>query len=82
LSVLASFADLDEFLNQPSTTAVEACRKINDLLPRFRMDKDFPSMNFTQLMTSVRGTCDNIVALAVFNMRALGILVTFEFTPK
>jgi hypothetical protein len=79
---LASFADLEDFLNKPATSAVEACRRINDLLPRFRMDKDFPPMNFTQLMASARGTCDNLAAMAVFSMRALGIPVTFELTPK
>jgi hypothetical protein len=79
---LASFANLDTELNKPSMTAVEACCKINDLLPRFRMDKDFPRMNFSQLMASTRGTCDNMSSLAAFSMRALGIPVTSEFTPK
>ena len=40
---LASFADpYREFLKNPSTTSVAACQKINTLLPRFRMDIDFP----------------------------------------
>ncbi|MDR1339457.1 MAG: transglutaminase-like domain-containing protein [Prevotellaceae bacterium] len=78
---LASFADLDSVLNKPATTSVEACGIINSLLPRFRTDKDFPPMNFSQLMTSARGMCDDMAALAVFSMRALGIPVTFDFTP-
>ncbi|MGV8139572.1 MAG: hypothetical protein AB2L20_30705 [Mangrovibacterium sp.] len=40
--VLASFADLDTVLNKPETTAVDACGVVNRLLPRFRVDKDFP----------------------------------------
>jgi hypothetical protein len=79
---LASFADLNTELNKPAMTAVEACCKINGLLPRFRMDKDFPVMNFSQLMSSTRGTCDNMSSLSVFSMRALGIPVTSEFTPR
>ncbi|MDR1340495.1 MAG: transglutaminase-like domain-containing protein [Prevotellaceae bacterium] len=79
---LASFADLDSVLNKPATTSVEACRIINSLLPRFRIDNDFPSMNFSQLMASARGTCDDMVTIAVFSMRALGIPVTFDFTPR
>jgi hypothetical protein len=79
---LASFADLNTELNKPAMTAVEACCKINVLLPQFRMDKDFPCMNFSQLMSSARGTCDNMSSLTVFSMRALGIPVTSEFTPR
>ncbi|MDR1524950.1 MAG: transglutaminase-like domain-containing protein [Tannerella sp.] len=78
---LASFADLDTELNEPTMTAIEACCKVNDLLPQFRIDKDFPVMNFSQLMSSARGTCDNMSSLTVFSMRALGIPVTSEFTP-
>lgn len=55
--VLASFADVDNMLKEDSTlTAVEACSRVNDILPRFRMDKDFSNMNFTQLMTTTKGT--------------------------
>ncbi|MDR1341507.1 MAG: hypothetical protein LBK58_15870 [Prevotellaceae bacterium] len=79
---LAGFADLDSVLNKPATTSVEACRIVNSLLPRFRIDNDFPSMNFSQLMASTRGSCDNMATLAVFSMRALGIPVTFDFTPR
>jgi hypothetical protein len=79
---LASFADLDSVLNKPTTTSVEACCIVNNLLPGFRADKDFPSMNFSQLMASTRGMCDDMTALAVFSMRALGIPVTFDFTPR
>ncbi|MDR0574015.1 MAG: transglutaminase-like domain-containing protein [Tannerella sp.] len=79
---LASFADLDTVLNKPGTTTVEACGIVNSLLPRFKMDKDFPAMNFSQLMTSARGTCGDMSMLAVFSMRALGIPVTSEYTPR
>ena len=79
---LASFADLyTSFINDTTgITAVEACNKINDVLPRFRMDKDFPSMSYSQLMASTRGLCDHMATLAIFAMRGLGIPVTFEFT--
>jgi hypothetical protein len=79
---LASFADLDTVLNKPETTSVEACSIINSLLPRFRIDSDFPSMNFSQLMTTARGRCDNAAMLAIFSMRALGVPVTMEYTPR
>ncbi|MDR1339147.1 MAG: transglutaminase-like domain-containing protein [Prevotellaceae bacterium] len=79
---LAGFADLDSVLNKPATTSAEACRIVNNLLPRFRIDNDFPPMNFSQLMASAKGTCDGMAALAVFSMRALGIPVTFDFTPR
>ncbi|MGV8139571.1 MAG: hypothetical protein AB2L20_30700 [Mangrovibacterium sp.] len=39
-------------------------------------------MNYSQLMASARGPCDNMAALAAFSMRALGIPVTIEFTPR
>lgn len=81
--VLASFADIDNLLKEDSTmTAVEACGRVNDILPRFRMDKDFSNMSFTQLMATTRGTCDSYTALATFVMRGLGIPVTIDFTPQ
>ena len=79
---LASFADpYNFFIENPSTTTVEACTRINSLLPRFRIDKDFPAMSFSQLMASSRGDCDEMSALGVFAMRALGIPVSIDFTP-
>lgn len=81
--VLASFADINKSLKEDSTmTAVEACRKVNALLPRFRLDKDFSNMSFTQLMATTRGMCDSQAALTAFVMRALGIPVTIDFTPQ
>ena len=81
--VLASFADLNYSLKEDSAvTAVEACTRVNDILPRFRMDKDFSNMSFTQLMATTRGTCDSQASLAIFVMRGLGIPVTFDFTPQ
>jgi hypothetical protein len=78
---LASFADLNQsFREDSSITAVEACSRVNALLPKFKMDKDFPPMNYSQLMATTRGTCDAMAALAVFSMRALGIPVTVDYT--
>ncbi|MDR2038949.1 MAG: discoidin domain-containing protein [Bacteroidales bacterium] len=81
--VLASFADLYKSLIKDTTvTAVEACSRLNDLLPRFRLDKDFPPMSYSQLMASTRGSCDRSSVLAVFAMRGLGIPVIWDFTPR
>jgi hypothetical protein len=80
---LAGFADLyKSFREDPSITVVDACGRLNSQLPRFRIDKDFPQMNYSQLMTTTRGGCDEMAALAIFAMRALGIPVTRDFTPK
>ena len=81
--VLASFADIyKEMREDPAMTTVQACRKANRRLPRFRLDKDFPNMNYSQLMASTRGMCDSWATLAIFVMRGLGIPVTFDYTPK
>lgn len=81
--VLASFADINNTLKEDSTiTAVEACSKVNAILPRFRLDKDFSNMSFTQLMATTRGMCDSQTTLAAFVMRGLGIPVTIDFTPQ
>lgn len=81
--VLASFADINNSLKEDSTiTAVEACSKVNDILPRFRIDKDFSEMSYTQLMATTRGTCDSQAALTAFVMRGLGAPVTIDFTPQ
>ena len=81
--VLASFADVyKSFLSDSTITAVQACSKVNALLPRFKMDKDYPSMSYSQLMATSRGICDRMAELAVFAMRGLGIPVTYDFTPK
>ena len=80
--VLASFADINKALIEDSLmTSVEACCRVNQLLPRFRLDPDFPTMSYTQLMASTRGQCDSETALAAFVMRGLGIPVTIDFTP-
>jgi len=80
--ILTSFADINKAIKEDSTlTAVEACAKVNDKLPRFRLDKDFSNMSFTQLMATTRGMCDSQATLAAFVMRALGIPVTIDFTP-
>lgn len=82
--VLASFADLYESFREDTTgiTSVQACCRVNDMLPRFRMDKDFPDMSYTQLMATTRSTCDGMAALTIFAMRGLGIPVTLDYTPK
>ncbi|KAA6321797.1 hypothetical protein EZS27_028591, partial [termite gut metagenome] len=81
--VLASYADpYNDFLKDSTITAVEACSKVNKILPRFRLDGDYPSMNYSMLMASTRGTCNEMAALAIFVMRALGIPVTWDYTPK
>jgi hypothetical protein len=41
-----------------------------------------PEMNYSMIMTTTRGMCDEMSALAVFAMRALGIPVTQDYTPK
>ena len=80
--VLASFADLyKSFRKDTAITAVEACSQVNDKLPRFRIDKDFPTMSFSQLMSTTRGVCDHQSAFAVFVMRGLGVPVTCDYTP-
>lgn len=78
--VLAGFADLYKSFREDTTiTSVEACCKVNDRLPRFKLDKDFPSMSYSQLMTSSRGMCDHMTSFAIFAMRGLGIPVTYDF---
>jgi len=79
---LACFADLySSFRNDTADiTPIEACCRVNDLLPRFRLDKDFPHMSFSQIIASTRGTCVNMAHLAIFAMRGLGIPVTFDLT--
>ncbi|GHT61513.1 hypothetical protein AGMMS50239_12590 [Bacteroidia bacterium] len=80
---LASFADpYRDFLKDASMTSVNACIKINSLLPRFNLIEDFPAMTYSQLMASAKGYYDNRTALAIFSMRALGIPVTFDITLR
>jgi len=79
---LASFNDLNlSFKKDSIISPVKACIQVNSKLPRIRIDKDFPPMNFSQLMASTRGDCGEMAALAVFSMRALGIPVTVDYTP-
>jgi hypothetical protein len=80
---LATYADAYEsFTKDTLISTVEACARLNSMLPRFKLDGTFPVMNFSQLMTSARGPCDAMVALAIFAMRALGIPVMRDYTPK
>ncbi|MDR1860978.1 MAG: hypothetical protein LBR06_08690 [Bacteroidales bacterium] len=80
--VQAGFADLDTFLNRPTMTAVEACSRINSIMPRFSIDTDFPTINYSQCMATTRGSCDNIAAVTAFVMRALGVPVTVDFVMR
>jgi phosphohistidine swiveling domain-containing protein len=80
---LASFADVNRsFGEQPDISAVEACEKVNKLLPTFRLDKDFIPMSYSMLGATTRNTCEGITSYALFVMRALGIPVTQDYTPK
>jgi hypothetical protein len=79
---LASFADLYvEFVENKNITSVQACKRINSRLPNFKIDMDYPPMNFSQLIATNRSPCEGMAALAVFAMRALGIPVSIDFTP-
>jgi hypothetical protein len=81
--VLASFSKINKsFKEQPDITAVEACIKVNSSLPRLRLMARMPEMNYSMIMTTTRGMCDEMSALAVFAMRALGIPVAQECTLK
>jgi hypothetical protein len=80
---LDSFSELyEEFKNDSSITSVKACIIVNNILPRFIMDRDFLPINFSGLLATQRGTCENMAALAAFAMRALGIPVTVDCTLK
>lgn len=76
--VLASFAGLEAELNKPGMTAVEACTIVNEILPDFKLDSDFPDMNYSQSMASTRGSCDKMANFTVYVMRGLGIPVTVD----
>jgi hypothetical protein len=81
--VLAGFAKLNSsFKTQPGITTVEACSQVNSQLPRFRLSNEMPEMNYSMIMSVTRGMCDEMAALAVFVMRALGIPVTKDCTLK
>jgi len=80
--VLVSFADLNKYFHERSSiSAVEACYKVNKQLPRFTwVGYPVPNMSYSMLMSTPRGTCDEMGALAIFVMRALGIPVVRDFT--
>ncbi|MDR1583890.1 MAG: transglutaminase domain-containing protein [Prevotellaceae bacterium] len=81
--VLAGFAKLNRsFKTQDGITAEDACSQVNSQLPRFKLTYDIPEMNYSMLMTATSGMCDEMTALAVFTMRALGIPVTQDYIPK
>ena len=80
--VLAGFGELNSYFKEhPDMSAVEACRRVNQLLPRFTwVSYPVPGMNYSMLMSTPRGSCDEMGALAIFAMRALGIPVVRDFT--
>jgi hypothetical protein len=81
--VLASYAKLNSsFKTQPGITVMEACTQVNSQLPRFCLSTDVPDMNFSMIMAATRGMCDEMVILAIFTMRALGIPVSKDYTLK
>jgi hypothetical protein len=81
--VLAGFAKLNSsFKTQPDITAIEACSQVNSQLPRFRLSYNVPDMNYSMIMSTTTGMCDEMVALTIFTMRALGIPVSKDYTLK
>ncbi|EIY31358.1 hypothetical protein HMPREF1062_02544 [Bacteroides cellulosilyticus CL02T12C19] len=80
--ILIAFADMNNYFKEhPDITAVEACGMVNKQLPAFTwVSTPMPAMNYSMLMSTPRGTCDEMGALAIFVMRALGIPVTRDFT--
>jgi hypothetical protein len=81
--ILVSFAKLNRKLKEESVTgAVEACYKVNSELPRLKLSSWLPKMNYSMILTTSRGMCEEMSAMAVFTMRALGIPVAQESTPK
>jgi hypothetical protein len=81
--VLAGFALLNSsFKAQSGITVEEACSQINSQLPSFQLSQNIPDMNYSMIMATTRGMCDEMAALAIFTMRALGIPVTKDYTLK
>ncbi|MDR2286915.1 MAG: discoidin domain-containing protein [Prevotellaceae bacterium] len=80
---LTSYAKLNNsFKTQPGITVIEACTQVNSQLPQLQLSTDVPDMNFSMIMTATRGMCDEMVTLAIFTMRALGIPVSKDFVLK
>ena len=79
---LAAFGDMNNYFKEhPEITTVEACGMVNKQLPAFTwVNYPIPAMNYSMLMSTPRGTCDEMGALAIFTMRALGIPVARDFT--
>jgi hypothetical protein len=80
--ILSSYSKHDNFFrSHPGTTSIDACVRINSSLPRLRLMARMPEMNYSMIMTTTRGMCDEMSALAIFVMRALGIPVSQDYTP-
>lgn len=81
--VLACYAKLNtSFKTQQGITAVEACSQANSQLPIIGLTTDVPDMNYSMIMTSTRGMCDEMAIIAIFVMRALGIPVSKDYILK
>lgn len=80
--VLVGFSDLNDYFKEHSEIdVVEACRRVNQQLPQFTwVGYPVPGMSYSMLMSTPRGSCDEMGALAIFAMRALGIPVVRDFT--
>jgi hypothetical protein len=81
--ILADFADLNKtFHTQSEMTVQLACSMVNWQLPSFsgRLIANLPPQNYSMLMTSSKGICNEMTSLALFVMRALGIPVAQDFT--
>jgi len=79
--ILASFADVSRIIGkQNGITIIQACEYVHSKLPRIRSSYDMPCMNYSMMMNSQCGSCEDMAAFEIFVMRALGIPVTCDFT--
>jgi hypothetical protein len=81
--VLISFFSGNEIIhNQKGITSVLACQIIHSKLPTLYTSYQMPPMNYSMMMASWHGSCDDMAAFEVFVMRALGIPVVSDFTMQ
>ncbi|MDR1338692.1 MAG: discoidin domain-containing protein [Prevotellaceae bacterium] len=79
--ILSTYTGHNSFFSEhPETTSTEACIRINSQLPRLKLMGRMPKMNYSMIMTTTKGMCDEMSALAIFVTRALGIPVSQDFT--
>ncbi|MDR1340200.1 MAG: hypothetical protein LBK58_09140 [Prevotellaceae bacterium] len=78
--ILSTYTKHNSFFREhPKTTSTDACIRINSQLPRLQIEQMPQSMTYSMIMTTSRGTCEEMTALATFVMRALGIPVSQDF---